>query len=121
MHQRAMVPIREFFTVFLAVILLGAQWVWSLSVTSYTTDSDGITCTCNTGVMKVKICQADIVRVAYFADLDDSHPAAQDRHRCMDDPHLYKNGSRRCNHAADQQDQGQGEQIHRERDVYGPQ
>jgi len=38
---------------------------WGLSITSYTQDSDGITCICNTGVMKVKICKDDIVRVAY--------------------------------------------------------
>jgi alpha-D-xyloside xylohydrolase len=38
---------------------------WGLSVTSYKEDADGITCTCNTGVLKVKICKEDIVRVAY--------------------------------------------------------
>jgi len=51
--------------IFLATILIGVQMCFGLSVVSYTTDTDGITCTCNTGVMKVKICQADIVRVAY--------------------------------------------------------
>ncbi len=38
---------------------------WGLSITSYTLDTDGITCVCNTGVMKVKICKDDIIRVAY--------------------------------------------------------
>ena len=51
--------------IFLAAILIAAQICFGLSVVSYTADTDGITCTCNTGVMKVKICQADIVRVAY--------------------------------------------------------
>jgi alpha-D-xyloside xylohydrolase len=46
-------------------ILSGVQGVSGLSVTSYTKDTDGITCVCNTGVMKVQICKADIVRVAY--------------------------------------------------------
>jgi len=36
-----------------------------LSISSYVKDGDGITCTCNTGVMKVQICKSDIVRVAY--------------------------------------------------------
>lgn len=39
--------------------------VWGLSITSCTQQSDGIMCTCNTGVMKVKICREDIVHVAY--------------------------------------------------------
>jgi alpha-D-xyloside xylohydrolase len=47
------------------VVMTGFQGVWGLSITSYVDDSDGITATCNTGKMKVKICQADIVRVAY--------------------------------------------------------
>jgi alpha-D-xyloside xylohydrolase len=37
----------------------------ALSVKSYIADADGITATCDKGVMKVQICQADIVRVAY--------------------------------------------------------
>ncbi|MEK7395237.1 MAG: glycoside hydrolase family 31 protein [Fibrobacterota bacterium] len=37
----------------------------ALSVKSYVADTDGITATCDRGVMKVQICQADIVRVAY--------------------------------------------------------
>jgi len=37
----------------------------ALSVKSYTANTDGITFTCDNGVMKVQICQADIVRVAY--------------------------------------------------------
>jgi alpha-D-xyloside xylohydrolase len=49
----------------LAAILIGFQICLGLSVVSYTADTDGITCACNTGVMKVKICQADIVRIAY--------------------------------------------------------
>lgn len=36
-----------------------------LSVKSYVADPDGITATCDKGVMKVQICQADIVRIAY--------------------------------------------------------
>ena len=49
----------------LAVILIGVQLCFGLNIVSYTSDTDGITCTCNTGIMKVKICMADIVRVAY--------------------------------------------------------
>lgn len=37
----------------------------ALSVKSYVADPDGITATCDKGVMKVQICQADIVRIAY--------------------------------------------------------
>ncbi len=46
-------------------ILTGVQCIFGLSITSYTKDTDGITCVCNTGVMKVQICKADIIRVAY--------------------------------------------------------
>jgi alpha-D-xyloside xylohydrolase len=49
----------------LALVALCAQDALALSVKSYTTDPDGITATCNAGVMKVQICQADIVRIAY--------------------------------------------------------
>jgi alpha-D-xyloside xylohydrolase len=49
----------------LAALVLSVSMCFGLSVSSYVQDADGITCTCNTGVMKVKICQADIVRVAY--------------------------------------------------------
>ena len=49
----------------MVVIMMGFQWSWGLSITSYVQDNDGITCTCDKGIMKVKICQADIVRVAY--------------------------------------------------------
>jgi len=41
------------------------QSAFALSVKSYVADPDGITATCDKGVMKVQICQADIVRVAY--------------------------------------------------------
>jgi alpha-D-xyloside xylohydrolase len=51
------------FLIFAAMAL--AHTSWGLSVTSYTSDADGITCTCNSGVMKVKICKEDIVRIAY--------------------------------------------------------
>ncbi|MBN1757931.1 MAG: glycoside hydrolase family 31 protein [Chitinispirillaceae bacterium] len=44
---------------------LGIRQVCGLSVTSFTEDDDGITCVCNSGVMKVKICREDIVRIAY--------------------------------------------------------
>ena len=46
-------------------LIFKSSLCFGLSITSYVADPDGITCTCNTGVMKVKICQADIVRVAY--------------------------------------------------------
>ena len=46
-------------------IIMGFRCVWGLSVSSYVQDDDGITCTCDKGVMKVKICREDIVRVAY--------------------------------------------------------
>ncbi|MBN2037012.1 MAG: glycoside hydrolase family 31 protein [Chitinispirillaceae bacterium] len=49
----------------MACMLTGIQLSWGISVVSYVTDSDGVTFTCNTGKMKVKICQADIVRVTY--------------------------------------------------------
>jgi len=48
-----------------AMLVVAVQWCFGLSISSYTSDTDGITCTCNTGVMKIKICQSDIVRVAY--------------------------------------------------------
>ncbi|MBN2037107.1 MAG: glycoside hydrolase family 31 protein [Chitinispirillaceae bacterium] len=54
---------RAFFVPIL--ILAGFQFVSGLSIASYTTDSDGVTFTCNTGKMKIKVCQADIVRVTY--------------------------------------------------------
>jgi alpha-D-xyloside xylohydrolase len=68
MHQKTMVPKRGFFNVALpalVVMAMGVQLVWGLSVTSHVQDNDGITCTCDAGVMKVKICRDDIVRVAY--------------------------------------------------------
>ncbi len=49
----------------MAVVLTGIGRSWGLSITSYTEEDNGIMCTCNTGVMKVKICQGAIVRVAY--------------------------------------------------------
>jgi alpha-D-xyloside xylohydrolase len=68
MHQRAALKKNGLFSVALsglAVLLMGFQWSWGLSITSYVQDNDGITCTCDKGVMKVKICKEDIVRVAY--------------------------------------------------------
>jgi alpha-D-xyloside xylohydrolase len=68
MQQRARLKKQRLFSVVLpatAAVLLGFQWLWGLSITSYTKDADGITCTCDKGVMKVKICKEDIVRVAY--------------------------------------------------------
>ncbi|MBN1130892.1 MAG: DUF4968 domain-containing protein, partial [Chitinispirillaceae bacterium] len=47
------------------LVVLTAQVGSAISVVSYVTDSDGVTFTCNTGKMKVTICQADIVRVTY--------------------------------------------------------
>ncbi len=47
------------------LVNIGIQNAWGLSITSYVTDSTGIMCTCNTGVMKVQICKSDIVRIAY--------------------------------------------------------
>ena len=44
---------------------LCTQLCFGLSVVSYTTDSDGITFTLNTGKMKVNIYQDDIIRVTY--------------------------------------------------------
>ncbi len=49
----------------LLTLTAGIRQVWGLSVTSHTQDEDGITCTLNSGVMKIKICRDDIVRVAY--------------------------------------------------------
>jgi alpha-D-xyloside xylohydrolase len=68
MHQKASVPKTGFFSIAMpaiVVMMMGFQWSWGLSITSYTKDNDGITCTCDKGVMKVKICKEDIVRVAY--------------------------------------------------------
>lgn len=54
--------------VFLAVAVLVAPALGAgPSVTSYVTDTDGITFVLNVGKMKVKVCQEDIVRVAYTA------------------------------------------------------
>ncbi|MBK9577886.1 MAG: glycoside hydrolase family 31 protein [Fibrobacteres bacterium] len=49
----------------LVVAMLCGQDARALSVKSYTAQPDGILFTCDKGVMKVQICQADIVRVAY--------------------------------------------------------
>jgi alpha-D-xyloside xylohydrolase len=49
----------------LAVVLTGFGLSMGLTVVSYQEDPEGITCTCNTGVMKVAVCRDDIVRVAY--------------------------------------------------------
>jgi alpha-D-xyloside xylohydrolase len=51
--------------IILAATLFSVQVSFGLSISSYVLDGDGITCTCNIGRMKVKICQADIVRIAY--------------------------------------------------------
>jgi len=68
MKQRG-VSRAQLFGIVVAVVIAGNPFVftkaWGLSVSSYVQDTDGITCTCNTGVMKVKICQDGIVRVAY--------------------------------------------------------
>jgi alpha-D-xyloside xylohydrolase len=68
MHQKARLRKSGLVSIAMSaavIIMAGFQWSWGLNVVSYTSDADGITCTCNTGVMKVKICQADIVRIAY--------------------------------------------------------
>ena len=49
----------------IALATLFAKDAMALSVKSYLANADGITFTCDNGVMKVQICQADIVRVAY--------------------------------------------------------
>jgi alpha-D-xyloside xylohydrolase len=49
----------------IAGLLFGIHACFGISISSYVLDADGITATCNVGRMKVKICQADIVRVAY--------------------------------------------------------
>ncbi|HEX2956251.1 MAG TPA: TIM-barrel domain-containing protein, partial [Chitinispirillaceae bacterium] len=57
--------LRIFAVTWIVAIPLFLNNAWGLSISSYKEDADGITCTCNTGVMKVKICKEDIVRVAY--------------------------------------------------------
>lgn len=47
------------------IIPLSFSSAWGLSITEYNKDTDGITCSCNKGIMKVKICSEDIVRVSY--------------------------------------------------------
>lgn len=59
--HRASIPLGLLF----ALTSLAARDAGALSIKSYTTDTDGITATCDKGVMKVQICQADIVRIAY--------------------------------------------------------
>jgi alpha-D-xyloside xylohydrolase len=49
----------------LSAIFIGIQLCFGFSVTSYVTDTDGITFLLNAGRMKVKVCQEDIVRVSY--------------------------------------------------------
>lgn len=49
----------------LALTMLCGMDAQALSVKSYTAQPDGILFTCDKGVMKVQICQPDIVRVAY--------------------------------------------------------
>lgn len=68
MRFRSRLQRKGLFSIALPVMILilsGFQKSWALSIQSYTLDADGITCKCNTGVMKVKICKEDIVRVAY--------------------------------------------------------
>lgn len=59
----------QFTGIIAAAVLAASPFIcskaWGLSVTSFVKDADGITCTCNTGVMKVKICSDATVRVAY--------------------------------------------------------
>jgi alpha-D-xyloside xylohydrolase len=57
--------LQMFAVTWIVAIPLFLNNAWGLSISSYKEDADGITCTCNTGVMKVKICKEDIVRVAY--------------------------------------------------------
>jgi alpha-D-xyloside xylohydrolase len=49
----------------LAAIMFSVQMCFGLNVTSYVTNTDGITFTCNVGLMKVQICQSDIVHLTY--------------------------------------------------------
>jgi alpha-D-xyloside xylohydrolase len=51
--------------IILAAMLFSVQVCFGLSVSSYVTNTDGITFTCNTGLMKVQICQSDIVHLTY--------------------------------------------------------
>lgn len=49
----------------LAAVFVCAHEARALSVKSYTTDAEGVSLVCDKGVMKVRICRADIVRIAY--------------------------------------------------------
>lgn len=49
----------------IAALFVCAHEAQALSVKSYTTDAEGVSLVCDKGVMKVRICRADIVRVAY--------------------------------------------------------
>jgi alpha-D-xyloside xylohydrolase len=50
-----------------STLFLGIRFCFGLNVASYVADADGITFVLNVGRMKVKVCQEDIVRVAYTA------------------------------------------------------
>lgn len=67
MKYKVMPRKRELFvTIWVMIaVLTGFKWSWGLSIESYVEEDDGITCICNTGVMKVTICREDIVRIAY--------------------------------------------------------
>lgn len=67
MHQKSGFSKKVSFSVVIPVVavMMFFQSSWGVSITSYVKDDDGITCTCNTGVMKVQICKPDIVRIAY--------------------------------------------------------
>jgi len=67
MHQRLRELKRGFSSdapTVIAAIIACFQGAWGLGISSYAQDDDGITCTCDKGVMKVKICKEDIVRIA---------------------------------------------------------
>ena len=46
-------------------LMFWASLGFGLNVTSYVTNTDGITFTCNVGLMKVQICQSDIAHLTY--------------------------------------------------------
>ena len=60
-HQTAVVAVGKILT----AMFFSVQMCFGLNVTSYVTNTDGITFTCNTGLMRIQICQADIAHLTY--------------------------------------------------------
>ena len=57
-------------TFFIFAPIVWTHTTWGLNVKSYSTGDDGVTFTCDSGKMKVQICQPDIVHITYTPTAD---------------------------------------------------